>query len=414
MPDGGAGRRRPGLRRVGRRLLGRDGERRLPLGTRSDGWALDGLSGKPVSSVAVLGGEVWAATGEELWRRSADGAWSVETLPSSVAFPTTVAVDASGTSGSAGSARGGGRERRGPRRRRRGPGSSSRCSPIRRGSSSASRPGARRGGPDRAGPSYSGGVGPGEAIRALASFGGTLWAGTNITLYAWNGSAWVADAAFGGHDVRALTTWGGVLRAATADAGVLARSGSAWAADSTGILPRGGQAFLESGAELLVGTAGGGRLPAPVEALGRRRGPAPGGGRDRRVAARPVGLGDGGRRAPRSAAGRRSCWTCRAGRAVAPPGARPPSRRLRRRDGRREDARPRRPRRVVATSCGPYVVTESTAHPASAGLAARERPDDARVARRTVFGGTAGSGLWRSRRRVVGRELASATREPGR
>ena len=60
-------------------------------------WTLDGLAGKPVSSVAVLNGEAWAATGEELWRRAADGTWARETLPSSSAFPTTVAVDAGGT-----------------------------------------------------------------------------------------------------------------------------------------------------------------------------------------------------------------------------------------------------------------------------------------------------------------------------
>ena len=61
-----------------------------------DGWALDGLSGKPISSVAILNGEAWAATGEELWRRPVAGTWTLETLPSSVAFPTAVAVDASG------------------------------------------------------------------------------------------------------------------------------------------------------------------------------------------------------------------------------------------------------------------------------------------------------------------------------
>ena len=61
------------------------------------GWSYDGLAGKAISSVAVLGSEVFAATGEELWRRAADGAWSRETLPSAAAFPTTVAVDAAGT-----------------------------------------------------------------------------------------------------------------------------------------------------------------------------------------------------------------------------------------------------------------------------------------------------------------------------
>ena len=63
----------------------------------SGGWSFDGLAGKPVSSIALLNGEAFAATGEELWRRSADGTWTRETLPSANAFPTTVAVDAGGT-----------------------------------------------------------------------------------------------------------------------------------------------------------------------------------------------------------------------------------------------------------------------------------------------------------------------------
>ncbi|MBK6404266.1 MAG: hypothetical protein IPF66_04045 [Holophagales bacterium] len=51
---------------------------------------------------------------------------------------------------------------------------------------------------------------------------------------------------------------GGALRAATADAGVLVRAGSAWSADRSGLLPRGAQAFLDLGADLVLGTAGGG------------------------------------------------------------------------------------------------------------------------------------------------------------
>ncbi|HMM37083.1 MAG TPA: hypothetical protein PKA62_20450, partial [Thermoanaerobaculia bacterium] len=220
-------------------------------------WRLDGLSGKPVSSVAALGDEVWAATGEELWRRSASGAWTFEALPSSVAFPTTLAVDASGTLWVGGLGvwrRSGASWTAAPSP---GPGivTAMLADPAGLVVGLSTGSAARWSGSGWA--ALNGGVGPGEAIRALASFGGTLWAGTNVTLYWWGVGSWVADAPFGGHDVRALTTWGGALRAATADAGVLVRSGSAWTPASTGILPRGVQAFLVAGSELLAGTAGG-------------------------------------------------------------------------------------------------------------------------------------------------------------
>ncbi|HVO51327.1 MAG TPA: hypothetical protein VMV60_10070, partial [Thermoanaerobaculia bacterium] len=54
-------------------------------------------------------------------------------------------------------------------------------------------------------------------VQALASVSGVLWAGTDQTLFSWNGATWVAEAGFGYHDVRAITGAGGVLRAATAD-----------------------------------------------------------------------------------------------------------------------------------------------------------------------------------------------------
>ena len=220
-------------------------------------WRLDGLSGVPVSSVAALGDEVWAATGEELWRRSASGTWSLEALPSSVAFPTTLAVDASGTLwvGGLGVWRRSGASWTAAPSPGIGIVTAMLADPAGLVVGLSTGSAARWNGSGWA--ALSGGVGPGEAIRALASIGGTLWAGTNVTLYWWGVGAWVADAPFGGHDVRALTTWGGALRVATADAGVFVRSGSAWTSASTGILPRGVQAFLVAGSELLAGTAGG-------------------------------------------------------------------------------------------------------------------------------------------------------------
>ncbi|HQN10210.1 MAG TPA: hypothetical protein PK569_21805, partial [Thermoanaerobaculia bacterium] len=142
-------------------------------------WRFDGLSGKPVSSVASLGDEVWAATGEELWRRSANGSWSLEALPSSVAFPTTLAVDASGTLwvGGLGVWRRSGASWVAAPSPGVGIVTAMLADPaglvVGLSTGSASRWNGSGWG------ALSGGVGRGEAIRALASFGGTLWAGTN-------------------------------------------------------------------------------------------------------------------------------------------------------------------------------------------------------------------------------------------
>jgi hypothetical protein len=98
-------------------------------------------------------------------------------------------------------------------------------------------------------------------VQALASVNGILWAGTDQTLYSWSGAAWVAEPGFGFHDVRAITGTGGVLRAATADAGILKKSGS-WASDNAGILAPGALSFATAGSDLFAGTAG-----APVYRL---------------------------------------------------------------------------------------------------------------------------------------------------
>ena len=98
-------------------------------------------------------------------------------------------------------------------------------------------------------------------VQALASVSGILWAGTDQTLYSWSGAAWVAEPGFGFHDVRAITGAGGVLRAATADAGILKKSGS-WASDNAGILAPGALSFATAGSDLYAGTAG-----APVYRL---------------------------------------------------------------------------------------------------------------------------------------------------
>ena len=356
-------------------------------------WALDGLAGKPVSSVAIANGEVWAATGEELWRRAADGAWSRETLPSSSAFPTTVAVDAGGTLwvGGLGAWRRTGATWTVAPSPGAGIVTAMLADPAGFVVGLSAGSAARWNGTGWV--ALSGGVGPAEGIRALATFGGTLWAGTNVTLYAWGGSAWVADAAFGGHDVRALTKWGGALRAATADAGVLARSGSTWSADRSGLLPRGGQSFLDLGAELLLGTAGGGLYRRQGAGWAAVTGPDPAAVVTDVSTIDPpaawvwaVGTSHGGGAAivnlptGATADGPQSIGRVPDGCGEATAVAQVP--------GTSRDV-------LVATSCGPYVVTGNAATASSAGLSPVSLPTTLASHSGTIFGGTATTGLWR-------------------
>lgn len=356
-------------------------------------WSFDGLAGKPASSVAVSGAEVFAATGEELWRRAADGTWSRETLPSAAAFPTTVAVDASGTLWAGGL--GAWRRTGSSWTAAPSPGSGLVTAMLAdpaglvvglSGGSAARWNGAGW-------TALSGGIGPAEGIRALASFGGTLWAGTNITLYAWGGASWVADAGFGRHDVRALATWGGALRAATADAGVLLRSGSSWSADRSGLLPRGGQAFLDLGSELLLGTIGGGVYRRQGSAWVAAVGPVPAAVVTDIAALDPGAPGSFAVAA--SLGGGASFANLPSG---GPSGAWDPLPRLP--DGCGEATAVARttgawPELVVATSCGPYVVTRNAATAAATGLSPVSLPTTLASHSGTVFGGTSTTGLWR-------------------
>ncbi len=360
----------------------------------SVGWAFDGLAGKPVSSVALLAGEAWAATGEELWRRSASGAWTLEALPSSTAFPTSVAVDASGVLWAGGLGawrRTGGTWTAAPSP---GAGIVTALLPDPSGLVAGLSTGSAARWTGSGWVPLAGGVGPAEGIRALASFGGTLWAGTNVTLYAWGGSAWVADEAFGGHDVRALATWGGALRAATADAGVLVRAGPAWSADRAGLLPRGGQAFLDLGGELLLGTAGGGLYVRLGSGWALRVGPHPSAVVTDVVApVEPEGLATFAV-ATSSGGGAAFVNLPKGGPSVEwPTLARLP-------DGCGEASAVARtagtqPELLVATTCGPYVVSLFSATESSAGLSPASLPTTLASHFGTTFGGTATTGLWR-------------------
>ncbi len=223
-------------------------------------WTPDGLSDRTVSSVAFAQGTAWAATDAGLYRRSAPGSWSREVLPVADAQIALVLAD-----GDLLWAGGGGVFRRAGS-----PGSWTALPAYGPGFVTAlgtwngslvaglSFGGAVRW--DAASSSWAqlwSGLGAGDAPLAFAVDAGSLVSGLARGLFTWTGAAWLQDAAFGVHDVRSLSTFGGVLRAATNDAGVLRRSGSTWIAESSGLVGPGARAFGVRGAGLLLATAGG-------------------------------------------------------------------------------------------------------------------------------------------------------------
>jgi hypothetical protein len=225
-------------------------------------WTPGGLAGLPVLSLAANGG-VYAADGTRVWQRQATclpvpggpcvDSWLAEILPPSVTQPSALATD--GTSlWAAGIG-------------------------VAKKSGSTWTPLANPGGKVLSAAVWSGDLVAGlrgtvarytgssvsfftaglpatANVQALASVNGVLWAGTDQTLYAWGGGVWIAEPGFGLHDVRAITGAGGVLRVATADAGILKKSGT-WTSDNGGILPPGALSFAAGGSDLYAGTAGG-------------------------------------------------------------------------------------------------------------------------------------------------------------
>ncbi|MGA7991260.1 MAG: hypothetical protein WCC53_07520, partial [Thermoanaerobaculia bacterium] len=235
----------------------------------SGAWATDGLAGKPISSLAVAGG-VYAADGTTVWKRSSTcvppadpnapcvQAWDAEALPPAVSQPSALATDGT-TVWAAGV--GVAKKSGGTWVALASPGGKVFSATVWSGDLVA---GLRGNVARYAGSSvsfFSAGMPATANVQALAAVGGVLWAGTDQTLYSWSGSAWVAEPGFGFHDVRAVTGAGGVLRAATADAGVLKKSGS-WGPDNAGILATGARSFAAAGSDLFAGTAG-----APVYRL---------------------------------------------------------------------------------------------------------------------------------------------------
>ncbi len=223
---------------------------------QSGAWSFDGLSDRTISSIAVAGGSVWAATGDALYRRAADGTWSGEPLPGSPSFVNTLFSD--GTALWAGGdgvfARAGASWMQ-----LSFPGGIVSTLFAYQGDLVAGVVGqgaVRYPGGTGVPVPMSAGLGPSEGVQAFAFSGGVLYAGTGLGVYAWSGGTWVPEAGFGIHDVRALASASGSLWAASVDAGVSQKSGSSWSAANGGLLFTSAKSFALLGTDLYVGTAG--------------------------------------------------------------------------------------------------------------------------------------------------------------
>ncbi len=219
-------------------------------------WTLDGLPARTISSIAVADA-VYAADGEKVWRRGADGTWSAEALPGALSLPSRLAAD-----GTAVWAAGLGVAKRssGTWAALANPGALVTAAAAVSGDLVV---GMRGGAAQYAGAAVtpiSTGLPFSSTVQTLAVVNGTLYAGTDQALYTFAG-AWTAVPGFGLHDVRGITGAGGILRAATADAGVLSNTG-AWLATNTGLLASSVKSFATLGSDLYLGTAG-----APVYRL---------------------------------------------------------------------------------------------------------------------------------------------------
>jgi len=219
-------------------------------------WTLDGLPAESVSSIAVAD-TVYAADGLNVWRRGADGTWSAETLPAGLVFPSLLATD-----GTAVWAAGLGVAKRssGTWTILANPGGLVTAAAIVSGDLVV---GLHGGAAQYAGSAVtpiSTGLPATATVQALCLASGTLYAGTNQTLYSFAG-AWTPVSGFGAHDVRAVTGSNGTVYAATADAGVLSGA-SSWTPVNAGLPVASTLSFGMLGDDLYVGTAG-----APVSRL---------------------------------------------------------------------------------------------------------------------------------------------------
>lgn len=223
---------------------------------KAGSWSLDGLLDKTVTSIVIFGGSVWAAAGDALYRRGADGTWAAESLPGSPGVVSAVTTDGSSLyAGGAGVfARSGSTwTALTP------PGGIVSGLAIFQGDLIVGLAGAgivRYPGGSGAPVAMSTGLGISEGGQAFAVFGGLLYAGTPRGVYGWSGIVWSFEAGYGIHDVRSLASASGSLWAASVDAGVWRKSGSTWSAANNGLLFYSAKSFAVLGSDLYVGTAG--------------------------------------------------------------------------------------------------------------------------------------------------------------
>ena len=214
-------------------------------------WTLDGLSARTITSIVIVDA-VYAADGEKVWKRGADGTWTAETLPAALTFPSVLATD-----GTAVWAAGVGVAKRasGTWAALTGPGGIVTAACVYSGDLVVGMHGgaARYAGSTVS--AISNGIPVTAAVQTLVVVGGSLYAGTDQTLYSFFGGTWVQVAGFGLHDVRAVADSNGAVYAATADAGVLS-SASSWAPANSGLLFASAQSFATLGGSLYVGTGG--------------------------------------------------------------------------------------------------------------------------------------------------------------
>lgn len=214
-------------------------------------WTLDGLSARTITAI-VVADAVYAADGENVWKRAADGTWAAETLPAGLTFPSVLATD-----GTAVWAAGTGVAKRagGSWSALTSPGGAVTAACVLSGDLVV---GLRGGAARYAGSTVSAisnGIPFTATVQTLGVASGVLYAGTEQTLYSFFGGTWTAVAGFGAHDVRAIADAAGSTWIATADAGVL-RSASGWAPANAGLLIASARSFATLGGSLYVGTGG--------------------------------------------------------------------------------------------------------------------------------------------------------------
>lgn len=355
---------------------------------QSGTWSLDGLPDKTVASVAVFGGSVFAATGDALYRRGADGSWTAESLPGSPGVVTTVVADASALyAGGAGVFR-------------------------RTGSTWTSLPSAgpivsglavyqgdlvtgltgagivRYPGGTGAPVAMSTGLGISEGGQAFTVFGGLLYTGTPRGVYGWSGIAWNYETGYGIHDVRALASASGSLWAASVDAGVSRKSGSTWSAANDGLLIASAKSLAVLGSDLYVGTAG-----APVYRFAGTSWTLAGTGLLAALVSDVAGTTSADPAVLLTAVAARGAgvteFSPSPGSSLGLPPACGDVRAL---------AGLGHQQYLVATSCGPYVLSSTyAALPASGGLDTGALPTafSERLADGTLLAGTTNAGIWR-------------------